>query len=199
MFRRLYHEFAWCYDLVAVLVSGGHWRHWICAVVPFLGQGRVLELGCGTGYLQRELARLDVPHAGYDASREMLRHASRRVNRASFEPRLVRGIGQQLPFPDAAFTDVVATFPAPYILDPATLVEARRVLRPGGQMVIVDGGRLEDRGIYAATVEAAFKATLQQDEGNRYEPALREAGFAVEVTRVGVGNSSVAVVRARPI
>ncbi len=66
-FERLYHEFAWCYDLVAAVVSGGYWSRWINACVPFLMGDRVLEVGCGTGYLQRELERQGIPHVGLDS------------------------------------------------------------------------------------------------------------------------------------
>ena len=160
-FRRLYHELAWCYDLVAALVSGGHWSRWIRAAVPFLGDGPVLELGCGTGYLQLALARTGTRHVGCDASRQMLRQAKRRVRRAGFVPRLIRGQVQRLPFPPSTFGDVVATFPAPYVVKSATLAEVRRVLRPGGQLLIVDGGRLETGGMGEAAVDAVFRATLQ--------------------------------------
>ncbi len=48
-FGRFYREFAWTYDLVAAIVSRGHWRHWIVAAVPWLQGDAVLELGSGTG------------------------------------------------------------------------------------------------------------------------------------------------------
>ncbi len=84
-FERLYHELAWSYDLVAATVSRGYWRHWTLAAVPLLQGGRVLEVGCGTGYLQLALAGTPIPHAGYDASPEMLRQATRRLRRAGFD------------------------------------------------------------------------------------------------------------------
>jgi SAM-dependent methyltransferase len=49
----------------------------------------------------------------------------------------LQGRAQQLPFADASFGSVVATFPAEYIVDPASLAEFRRVLKPGGQLVVV--------------------------------------------------------------
>ncbi|NTV64514.1 MAG: hypothetical protein HGA65_13385, partial [Oscillochloris sp.] len=45
-FERLYREFAWTYDMVAVAVSGGLWRRWGLAALPYV-RGRVLELGFG--------------------------------------------------------------------------------------------------------------------------------------------------------
>ncbi len=197
-FNRLYHEWAWSYDFVAATVSRGYWRRWITALVPYLRGGPVLELGCGTGYLQLALAQAGLPHTGYDASPQMLRQATRRIERAGYIPRLLRGRSQALPFAASRFNDVVATFPTPYILDPATLAEVRRVLAPGGQLVILDGGQL-DRGIYEKAVEVAYRATLQSGEGNRYAPRLQAAGFEVTWQRVVVERSSVGIMLARPI
>ena len=43
----------------------------------------------------------------------------------------------RLPFPSGAFQSVAATFPTEYIFDPQTLNEIRRVLSPGGQLIII--------------------------------------------------------------
>lgn len=194
-FERLYHELAWTYDLVAVVVSRGYWFRWITAAVPYLRHGPVLELGCGTGHLQLELARAGISHVGYDASSQMLRQTRRRLWRTGAANRLLRGRGEALPFADQSFANVVATFPAPYILKPATLAEIRRVLQPDGQLLIVDGGQL-DGGIYEAAVELAYRATLQDDEGDRYTRRLTRAGFAARDQRVRVGQSSVGIITA---
>ncbi|HSM22419.1 MAG TPA: methyltransferase domain-containing protein, partial [Rubrivivax sp.] len=46
------------------------------------------------------------------------------------------GRAQQLPFDDQCFGSVVATFPAEYIIDPASLAEFQRVLKPGGRLIV---------------------------------------------------------------
>lgn len=197
-FDRLYHEWAWSYDFVAAAVSRGYWRRWIAALVPYLRGGPVLELGCGTGYLQLALAQAGLPHTGYDASPQMLRQAARRMWRAGYTPRLLRGRAQTLPFGSGNFSDVVATFPTAYILDPATLAEVRRVLLPDGQLIIVDGGQLEG-GAYEEAVKLAYRATLQSGYEDRYTPRLQAAGFEVMALRAAVQRSSVDIIRARPI
>lgn len=55
VFQRLYHEFAWAYDGVSRLVSGGEWRSWQRAVLPYIQSSPVLEIGFGTGYLLLDL------------------------------------------------------------------------------------------------------------------------------------------------
>ena len=132
----LYHQFAWTYDFVAGIVSLGQWRNWVQVALPYL-HGRVLELGFGPGHLQLSLHQKGLLSFGMDESRFMARQASRRLQKAGAVLRLSRGLVQSLPFPAGAFDTVVATFPAEYIFDPRTLDEIRRVLIPGGALVIL--------------------------------------------------------------
>ncbi len=193
-FARFYREFAWTYDVVAATVSRGLWRHWIVATVPWLQGDTVLELGSGTGYLQQALQSTGKRTVGLDPSPYMLRLARRKVVRSGGCPTLVRGYAQQLPFRDASFSDVVATFPSEYILDPATLAEAWRVLTLQGQFVLINTAHLTQRDAYAAAVDVAYRATHQvgSDPG---PDLLRAAGFDVTATWVGVKNSRVHLVR----
>jgi ubiquinone/menaquinone biosynthesis C-methylase UbiE len=177
-FHHFYRELAWSYDGVAWLVSGGLWRRWALAALPEL-QGRVLELGFGTGHAQLALAAR--PAAGLDASPQMAALAAARLRRHGYAPRLARGLAQALPFPDAAFDTVLATFPAEYILDPATHGEIRRVLAPGGRLVVVPFAQL-DASPYAALVDLAYRLTLQAPP-RRPDPAPGEGPLAIAGVR----------------
>ncbi len=157
-FHHFYREFAWTYDGVAWAVSGGLWRRWSLAPLPHL-YGRTLELGYGPGHLQLALAERPGV-AGLDASPQMAAMAARRLRRAGRPARLARGLAQALPFATAAFDTVVATFPAEYILDSRTHAEIRRVLAPGGRLVIVPFAQLTP-GLYARLVDLAYALTLQ--------------------------------------
>lgn len=164
-FARFYRELSWTYDGVAWLVSLGLWRRWVLSALPLL-QGRVLEIGFGTGHIQlARAARPGPPTVGLDASPQMARRTARRLRRAGHRPRLINGVAQQLPLPDASFDTVLATFPSDYIADPRTGAEIRRVLAPGGRLVIVPLAQL-DRSLYARLVDVAYRLTLQA-------PALR--------------------------
>lgn len=197
-FELFYREFSWTYDAVAALVSAGYWREWTLAALPYL-RGRVLELGCGTGHVQCALARdASAPFVvGLDASWQMLRHTRRKADRAGVHVRLLRGSAQALPCADASFDTLLATFPSEYIVAPETLAEARRVLRPGGRLIILLGAHLSRAGVYERLIDLAYRLTLQTSPRALQPPepgvacstapfsmalqrALRAAGFAVQ-------------------
>jgi ubiquinone/menaquinone biosynthesis C-methylase UbiE len=157
-FERLYREFAWAYDTVAAVVSGGLWQRWALTAQPFL-RGRVLELGFGPGHLQAALAA-ESPPFGVDASPQMVAAATRRLARAGHPIRLARAHAQHLPFAPACFDSVVATFPAEYIADPRTHAEIARVLAPGGLVVVIPLAQL-DASLYTRAVDLAYRLTLK--------------------------------------
>ena len=101
--------------------------------------GRILELGCGTGRVTIPVARTGAHVVGVDRSSEMLAHALKRSRRMrSRAPAWLRGDIRFLPFRKSARFDLVM---APYgILQSlvresdlkATLASVERVLAPGG-------------------------------------------------------------------
>ena len=111
-------------------VSRGHWFLWGEAVIPLL-TAPVLELGCGTGHLQASLARHGLPAIGLDRSPAMLRQARRRSDT------LILADSQAIPVRNGTIQTVVAIFPAPYIIAPATRAQIAEVLQPGGRLVVL--------------------------------------------------------------
>jgi ubiquinone/menaquinone biosynthesis C-methylase UbiE len=109
----------------------------------------------------------------------MIAIARRRLRRAGRPARLAQGRAQQIPFAAASFDTVLATFPAEYIADPRTHAEIRRVLAPGGRVVILPMAQL-DRSLYTRLVDLAYRLTLQA-------PALREAPQAAQLTALRIG------------
>ena len=161
-FARFYREFAWTYDAVADAVSGGRWGAWGRAALPYLS-GRVLELGCGTGNLQHALVcRPDLWAVGLDASPQMLRITQRKLAASGQSGNLTHAVAQSLPFSATSFDCVVATFPTEYIIDLATLAELRRVLRPGGRVVVALAAAFSSDGLYQRLVDLLYRATLQR-------------------------------------
>jgi SAM-dependent methyltransferase len=106
----------------------------LLAVLDSLGplQGRrVLDLGCGKGRFAAHLARAGAEVVGLDLSASMLAHASG-LDR-------VRASAKRLPFADGTFDAVVAIEVIEHVgAVGLVLDEARRVLKAGGRLAIVD-------------------------------------------------------------
>lgn len=177
-FYLIYQPMAWSYDLVAWTVSGGRWRDWVLCTLPYLDQGPVLELGHGPGHLQAALARGGRLTFGLDSSRQMSRLAQRRLRKLGYAQNITRGNSRAMPFRSRTFNRLVSTFPSEYIFHPATLAEARRLLAPGGQLVVapfawITGNRPLDRA-----ARWLFRITGEAPEwmDSWLEP-FQEAGF----------------------
>ena len=134
--HRLYNEFAWSYDLAAWIVSAGRWDRWRRMALDYVAQQPVLEVGFGTGHLLAAMAERGWPAVGIDLSPAMQRQASATLRRRGLHAPRLQGRAQRLPFAGNSFGAIVSTFPAEYIVDPASLAEFQRVLRPGGRLII---------------------------------------------------------------
>ena len=196
--ERLYHEFAWSYDSVSRLVSAGQWQAWRAVAVPLVQGEEVLELGFGTGVLMQELTEQGHVVTGIDASTSMVRIAQGRLERRKLDAAITQAIGQALPFADQSFDTVVATFPAPYILEPASLAECARVLRKErrSRLIIV--------GLWVALREArvsrfplVFYAEPPAGFTQSVADRLERQGLIAEIEAVPVGWANIGIIRAR--
>jgi ubiquinone/menaquinone biosynthesis C-methylase UbiE len=148
--------------------------------------GRVLDVGCGTGALVPRLrewnAHLDT-YVGVDVSVPMLERAAERLRDGPPAPRhrLIAADAEALPFHDAEFDTVVSASSLHSWDDPeAGLAEARRVIAPGGRLLLLDWSRdpltmrLLDRVLRLRG--AAYRQMYAADE---IAGLLRRAAFAV--------------------
>jgi ubiquinone/menaquinone biosynthesis C-methylase UbiE len=184
-FRLLYHSFSWSYDIVASGVSLGRWKQWVLATAALLAGRRVLELGFGPGHLMNHLYETGYMVTGLDESFQMARQAHRRILRRGFRPRLGRGLAQSLPFASQSFDSVVATFPTLYIVDPATLAEIRRVLTPGGRLVVLMAAWITGKTLRERALQGLFRATAQVPPDDQpltdFIIPYQEAGFQASI------------------
>jgi SAM-dependent methyltransferase len=141
-------------------------------------EDRLLDVGCGTGALLRELSRSHpaAKLAGVDPVPEMLAVARRRL---SPEVELLEGCAERLPFAGERFDVIVSCNMFHYLRQPAAaLAEMGRVLRPGGRLVITDwcDDYLACRicNVYLRLFDRAHFRMYGQRECARL---LREAGY----------------------
>lgn len=164
-FRLLYHEMAFTYDAVSWIVSLGEWRRWGRSTLKHLNAPpgtTILELAHGTANLQLDLRSLGYRTIGLDFSPQMGQIARRKFANVGLRPDLVRARAQALPFPAESFVTLVSTFPTEFIVDPPTIGEVYRVLRPGGRLVFVPNGMLTTNGTVEQGLEFAYRATGQR-------------------------------------
>ena len=108
----------------------------------------MLEVAVGTG-LNVPLYEPELALTGVDLSPAMLALARQRAAEAGRQVDLREGDAHRLPFDDASFDTVVCTFSLCNIPDlRGALTEMRRVLRPGGRLVLVDHVASTTRPIY---------------------------------------------------
>jgi phosphatidylethanolamine/phosphatidyl-N-methylethanolamine N-methyltransferase len=163
---KAYARWAPVYDVVfgAVFERG---RRAAIAAAERIG-GRILEVGVGTGLSLPDYSR-STRLCGVDISEPMLRKAQERVEELGLDN--VEGLwvmdAEHLDFPDASFDVVVAQYVITTVPNPErTLDEFARVLKPGGEIVLVSrvGG------------EAGLRRSLER----WFAPAARKLGWRTE-------------------
>jgi ArsR family transcriptional regulator len=130
------------------------------------------DLGCGAGQLAEALAPCVARVIGVDESGPMLNAASKRLE--AFENVSLRpGTVEALPIEDAALDVAILFLVAHFITDPANVMrEIRRVLKPGGRLLIVDL-MSHDRVDYVVQLGHVW----QGFDGDQVKDWVTDAGF----------------------
>ena len=143
--RDMFNAIARRYDLLNHLLSGGvdvYWRRRALDCALEASPQRVLDLATGTGDFALSAARLRPQQVvGIDMAIEMLRLGAAKVaaKRPPMSLELLVGDAEQLPFQEATFDLVTGAFGVRNFGHiPSGLAEAYRVLKPGGQLLVLD-------------------------------------------------------------
>lgn len=186
--RRRYDRVAPIYDAMEWLAEFrfSRWRRDQWARVE---GDEILEIGVGTGKNISYYPN-DCDITAIDIAPKMLQRARRRADREGVDVELMEADAQNLPFADDSFDSAVATFVFCSVPDPVQgLREARRVVRPGGQLVLVEHV-LSDIPVLHTLMKwfdwlpvHVWGAHIDR----RTADNVREAGFAeVEVTKLAL-------------
>lgn len=145
----------------------------LLALRPFVPwEGRGLEIGVGSG---RFAAPLGV-QTGLDPSPAMLAHAAARGID------VVQGVAEALPFADGSFDHALVVTTLCFVDSVAAmLAETRRVLAPGGRLVIgfIDRASVAGRHHLARQAESVFYREASFYSAAEVERLLCRAGFDV--------------------
>jgi phosphatidylethanolamine/phosphatidyl-N-methylethanolamine N-methyltransferase len=192
--ERAYARWAPVYDLVFGAVFDAGRRASIAAAEQACGPqgGRILEVGVGTGISLPDYASAN-RLVGIDLSEPMLRKAQARViehKLTNVEALAVMDAGR-LALPDAAFDVVVAQYVITAVPDPEkTLDEFVRVIRPGGEIILVNH----------IGAESGPRRVFEQG----FAPVARRLGWRVEfpfqrLTDWAARNGTVRLIERKPM
>jgi ubiquinone/menaquinone biosynthesis C-methylase UbiE len=185
------------YDSVAALydevfeditVREDEWR-WLEKRMP-REPARVLDIGCGNGALLLQLGSRVARGTGVDASAGMVERARKR---AAGAPHLdfVHVDGPTLPFPDASFDVVTSLLSFRYLDWDPVMNEIRRVLCPGGRLLVID--------MVTAPVRWRETPALLASKGRGYAQRLRRPEFARRLKRLVTDPRWATMLRYNPI
>ncbi|MEN8243251.1 MAG: class I SAM-dependent methyltransferase, partial [Chloroflexota bacterium] len=200
-YKLLYTQLAWSYNLVASLVSVGQWNEWVESVLPFLGNGKILELGHGPGHLQSLAFDQQLDITGLDLSPQMGKICRKRLLDEQHHPKLVTASGIKIPFTSGCFSTIVSTFPADYIIKQETLSEIYRMLNQEGKFILLPIAWITGKSFLHRLAAILFQITGQSPSrtASEFEAGIkifRSAGFDLETHQIALKHSRVLILEA---
>lgn len=145
--RSMFDSIAPRYDFLNRLLSFGidrSWRRFAVGQIRGLTAGRVLDVATGTGDVALEVAArtpASVSIVGVDFSAEMVARGREKIRNSPYSGRITMEVApcEAIPFPEESFDAVTIAFGIRNVVDRAQgLKEMRRVLKPGGRVVILE-------------------------------------------------------------
>ena len=142
--------------------------------------GRMLDVGCGTGELASRLAQRGWHVIGLDLCEPMLHRARFKLNGYAGSVRLTVADSEHVPFADGAF-DVVTCANSfhHYPHHEAVIRELHRVLKPGGELFLLDGwpDQFVGRIVYDVIITRVEGGKVWHRESREVQAMFQDAGF----------------------
>lgn len=172
--------------LTSAVHAGGQDLQRLAARLAAQPQAKVLDLGCGAGHASFTAAAQVAHVTAYDLSASMLDIVTRAANEKGLHNiSTQQGYAECLPFDDASFDVVISRYSAHHWHDVGqALREARRVLTPGGAIIIMDvistGHPVRD--IWLQTVEALRDTShVKNYASGEWLAFANDAGFITDM------------------
>lgn len=170
------------------LVSDEQRREWQALLLRLTGPDpqRVLDIGCGTGFLALRFAELGHTVTGIDLAPQMIEQARKKAEQETLDVDFQVADAVSLEAPDATYSVVAARHVLWNLPDPDRAIEEwLRVLRPGGRLLLVEGKWADNeaaalssgrraRNVLARLLDVVARAVPR---GSRYPAGLLDKGY----------------------
>ncbi len=204
--KAFYNKIAKVYDLLAERSEQSMREIALEMLAPAPGE-HLLEIGFGTGHVLARLAQAAGPTGkvfGIDISENMLAQATELLEREGLTERVTLACGdaEDLPYPPDSFDGIfmcftLELFDTPDI--PRVLAQCKRVLRPGGRIVVAAVSKEGTQGLVVRVFEWTHRhfPNLLDCRPIHARQSLEDQGFPIEQVRIESMWVPVEMVRAR--
>ena len=170
------------YDPFVKLLGGDRARRVLLDQAAVRPGHHVLDVGCGTGTFVVLVKRLhpNVEVIGLDPDPKALARATRKAEGEAVSIRFDQGFADRLPYSDASFDRVFSSFMFHHLQGQEkakTLHEARRVLKPGGRLYLLDFGGPESGTDRSLTRRLHSSHLLRDNSEDGILELMRHAAF----------------------
>lgn len=170
------------YDTITDLLGADRARAVLLDYAQLQDGNKVLDLGSGTGALAVLIKRLypRIEVTGLDPDPKALARARRKASRADVAVQFEQGFGDEINHPSASFDVVSSSFMFHHLKSEekvVTLREVRRVLKPGGLLLLLDFDVAEHGAHHGLQRLFHSQTRLKDNSPDRILQLMTEAGF----------------------
>lgn len=176
------------YDSILNFIGFGYkQREKIVRLMELKNKEKLLDVGCGTGSLLIVAKKLypQITAIGIDIDEKILKIAKNKIRKENLKIEFIKTSSGKLPFKDLEFDVVVSSLVfhhLPLDLKIKTIREIKRILKKGGQFLLVDFGKTDDLWInifyrFIKFLRIEESTTLKDNVDGKLPILLKKLGF----------------------